>query len=88
MTHRISDGRLLQIYQTGACLDVPRPVWRPAFVVAERLLAAADWRDLFMPLASLAEGRFAAHAYGRWVVSFAWAASARAHDLALERIKI
>lgn len=87
MNSRISDERLVQICQTGACLDLPPAIHLPAFRQASRLLAARAWIDIFAPVAELADGRFAIHVYGRWVLSFAWSPAALAHDLALERVK-
>jgi hypothetical protein len=84
---RISDGRLLQICQTGACPDLPPAIQLPAFRQASRLLAARAWIDIFAPVAELERGRFAVHVYGRWVLSFDWSGAALAHNLALERIK-
>ena len=87
MNNRISDPRLLEALQTGACPLLPNPVHRPAFRIASRLLAAASWADVYYPVAPLPAGRFAVHVFGRWVISFAWSSTALAHALALERIK-
>lgn len=86
MNHRISDGRLLEILQTGACPSLPRVIHHPAARTARRLLAAAAWTDVYWPVAQLPDGRYASHVHGRWVLAFAWSPAALAHALALERI--
>lgn len=86
MNHRISDGRLIDILQTGACPTLPRALHRPAFRLTQRLLAAEAWGDVYWPVAQLPDGRYASHVYGRWILAFVWSPAALAHALALERI--
>jgi len=86
MSDRISDTRLLEIFQTRTCTGLPADLCHRAYGATRRLLAARDWSDILVPVAQLPDGRFAILAYGKWVIVFVWVPGQGARELALQRV--